>query len=172
VIFTLRQFDARALLDGALPRIASQPIYIGSERFDAADPAGGLEPLALPIDLSGLQLLGWEMDRDTWKPGETVEIKTYWKVTASLAPPLSLFVHVTRPDGSIFAQHDGLDVGVATLEPGDLFVQRHRIPLAADAAPGAVRVSLGAYHPDTDVRLTATQDGRSVDALVIGQLIW
>jgi len=81
-------------------------------------------------------------------------------------------VHVTRPDGSIFAQHDGLDVGVATLEPGDLFVQRHRIPLAADAAPGAVRVSLGAYHPDTDVRLTATQDGRSVDALVIGQLIW
>ncbi|HLF25154.1 MAG TPA: glycosyltransferase family 39 protein [Anaerolineae bacterium] len=170
VILTLHQFDARPWLDSLLPSLSSQPIYAGGESFTAGDPSTNLEPLALPLDLDGLRLLGWTMDRDSWRPGETVEIESGWKVTAPLAEPLSLFVHVSASDGAIIAQFDGLDVGVASLEPGDVFVQRHRLPLPPDATPGPYRLSLGAYHPDTGARLTAVVDGRAIDTLVLGRL--
>jgi hypothetical protein len=126
--------------------------------------------MSLPVDLDGLRLLGWEMTREGWRPGETVELETWWRVTAPLAPPLKLFVHITRPDGSIAAQFDGLDVGVSSLEVGDVFVQRHLIPLPIDVAPGAHRILLGAYHPDSGARLSATVDDRTDDAVVLGIL--
>ncbi len=166
VIFSLHQFDAGPLLDAILPRVTSQPIFAGGESFNADD----LQSLALPIDLSGLRLLGWELERETWKPGEAVEVMTYWQVTASLAPPLSLFVHITGSDGTIIAQSDGLDVGVATLGVGDVFVQRHRLALPLDALAGVYRVSLGAYQPDTGARLIAVIGERHTDALILGLL--
>jgi hypothetical protein len=173
VIFTLYRADEfnPPAYDTTLPPPEDRRAYIGGENFSADDPARGLEPLALPIDLDGLQFVAWEMAREEWRPGETVELMTFWAVTAPPAPPLSLFIHLTQPDGVIVAQFDGLGVGVATLEPGDVFVQRHRIALPADAAPGPLRISLGAYHPDSGARLSAMVEERSVDAVVLGILV-
>ncbi len=170
VIFSLHQFNARSLLGTILPRLAARPVFVGSANFDSANPAAGLEPLALPVDLGGLQFLGWEIGRDTWRPGETAEVDTLWRVTAPLTPPLALFVHVTTADGSIIAQSDGLDVGVTSLAAGDVFVQRHRLTLQPAAPVEPVRVLLGAYHPDTGNRLRGQAGDREVDALVLGSL--
>jgi 4-amino-4-deoxy-L-arabinose transferase-like glycosyltransferase len=145
VIFTLHQFDPAVVL-GSIP-----------ERF-------------APADLDGLQLLGWDMGKDEWRRSETVKLESAWKVTAPLDPPLKLFVHVTRPDGTIAAQFDGLDVGVSSLEPGDVFVQRHLIPLPPDASPGPYRILLGAYHPDTGARLTGVAGDQAIDSVVLGTL--
>jgi hypothetical protein len=104
------------------------------------------------------------------KPGDAIDLLTYWASVAPVAPPLKIFVHVSAPDGKIVAQWDGLDVNAATLEVGDLFVQRHRIELPADLPSGPYRISIGAYHPDSGQRLQADFDGHLIDSIVLGML--
>jgi hypothetical protein len=171
VIFSLHQFDARPLLASLLPSVATQPAYARWELNEATHPPSlVLDPIPLPVDFGGLQFLGWDTDRNTWRAGDAVELRTYWKVTLPLTPPLKLFVHLTGPGGSIVAQHDGLDVGVTSLEPGDVFIQRHRLALPPDAPPTGYRVSLGAYHPDTGARLKVAVGDSTIDELILGLL--
>jgi hypothetical protein len=166
VIFTLRQITSPAAARPATLR----PVWIGGESFDVQHPAGDLEPLRAPIDLSGMVLSGWETDRVEAQPGGRLAFFTHWQLRQAIAPPLKIFIHVTAPDGKIVAQWDGLDVNVGTLEAGDVFVQRQRIDLPADLLPGPYRVSLGVYHSDTGVRLTAPIGEQTVDSIVLTTL--
>jgi hypothetical protein len=170
-IFTLQELDGRAALASTGAQLVPRPVWIGGEAFDARDPAGDLEPAHVPLDLNGLSLLSWETDRLEVKPGEVIDLFTYWEIARPVAPPLKLFVHVTAPDGKIVAQWDGLDVNSGTLEPSDVFVQRHRLELPGDLLSGPYRVSIGAYHPDSGQRLQAQLDGaRAMDSIVLGTL--
>jgi hypothetical protein len=171
-IFTLHELDGRSALGVLGSQLALRPVWIGGEAFDARSPERDLEPAHLPLDLSGLSLLGWETDRVEAKPGEAIDLFTYWEVTHPITPPLKIFVHVSAPDGKIVAQWDGLDVNSGTLEPHDIFVQRHRInlPAAQSAPPGPYRISIGAYHPNSGARLQAQAGDRTVDAVVLGML--
>jgi hypothetical protein len=169
-IFALHELNGHAALETLGSQLALRPVWIGGETFDASSPEGDLEPAHLPLNLNGLSLLSWETDRLEAQPGEAIDLFTYWEVTQPVAPPVKLFVHVTAPDGRIVAQWDGLDVNIGALEPHDVFVQRHRLALLSDLPAGPYRISIGAYHPDTDRRLSAEFEGHGVDSLVLGIL--
>ncbi len=170
VIFSLYEFNPYQLYVGSIRDLINERVFIGGESFDANSPETGLEQAGY-LDFSGLNFFGREIDQATTKPGDAIEIETYWRVTALLSPPLKIFVHVTSPDGKIVAQWDGLDVDAGSLEPYDLFVQRHRIDLPPDLAPGPYRISLGVYHADTGARLKARIDDRDIDSIVLGTLM-
>jgi hypothetical protein len=169
-IFTLRELTGRAVLQSLDAQLALRPVWLGGETFDAQGPEVDLEPAHLPLALGGLSLLGWETDRVQVKPGDAIDLFTYWEITQPITPPLKIFVHVSAPDGRIVAQWDGLDVNLGTLEPHDIFVQRQRLELPADLAPGLYRISLGAYHPDTGTRLQTQVGDRAADSVVLGTL--
>jgi 4-amino-4-deoxy-L-arabinose transferase-like glycosyltransferase len=169
-IFTLYELNGRLALEALGSRLALRPVWIGGETFSLRSPEGDLEPAQLPLDLSGLNLLGWEADRAEAKPGDVLDLFTYWEVTQPITPPLKIFVHVSAPDGKIVAQWDGLDVNIGTLEAHDFFVQRHRLEFPADLPPGPYRISIGAYRPDSGTRLQAQLGERAVDAVVLGTL--
>ncbi len=169
-IFTLHELNGRAALESLGSQLVLRPVWIGGEAFDARNPAADLEPAHVPLDLNGLSLLSWETDRLEVKPGEVIDLFTYWEMARPVVTPLKLFVHVTAPDGKIVAQWDGLDVNSGTLEPSDVFVQRHRLELPGDLPPGPYRISIGAYHPDSGQRLQAQLDDRAVDSIVLGTL--
>ena len=166
IIFTLRQFTPSAV---ARP-VALRPVWIGGESFDAPHPADDLAPLPAPVDVSGVQLLGWETDRVEAQPGEHLDLFTHWQLRQAIAPPLKIFIHLTAPDGRIVAQWDGLDVNLGTLEVGDGFIQRHRIDLPADLPLGPYRISLGVYHSDTGARLTTPIGDRTIDSIVLATI--
>ena len=168
-IFTLQELNGQAALQSLNSQLIPRPVWIGGETFDARSPGIDLETVQLPVDLSGLNLLGWGADRVEAKPDEAIDLLTYWAIAEPVASPLKIFVHVTAPDGKIVGQWDGLDVNVGTLAAGDLFVQRHHLALPADLPPGPYRISLGAYHPDSGVRLKADFNG-NVDSIVLGML--
>jgi hypothetical protein len=169
-IFTLHELNGRTALEAHDAQSALRPVWIGGETFGSQGPDFDLEPAHLPLDLSGLSLLSWETDRVQVKPGETIDLYTYWEVTQPVTPPLKIFVHVSAPDGQIVAQWDGLDVNVGTLDAHDIFVQRHRLDLPADLPLGPYRISIGAYHPDSGTRLRAQLGDRAVDSVVLGML--
>jgi hypothetical protein len=173
VIFSMYEFNSYQLYVGSIREWTNvSHWFIGSENFDANHPQADLVQVN-GIDFSGLNFFGYIPDRKIFKPGDTLEIQTIWKVTTPLAPPLSVFIHVTAPDGKIVAQWDGLDVSVASLEPYDLFIQRHRIQIPPNTPIGLYRISIGVYHPDSGIRLKATVGQASigpVDSIVLGVL--
>ena len=170
-IFTLQDLDGNAALNAAIAQSPLRPAWIGGEAFDGQAPLNDLEPAPLPFELAGLESIELgNRSRLSLKPGAPIDLFSYWEVSQPMTPPLKIFIHLTAPDGKIVAQWDGLDVNVGSLEPQDIFVQRHRLDLPADLPPGPYRISIGVYRPDTGQRLKADLDGRAIDSIVLGTL--
>jgi hypothetical protein len=129
----------------------------------------------IPTNLVGvafeeqMTLIGYELDE-----GEAEwQLLTYWQVMAPLPPDLATFVHLTGTAPQPLAQHDGLDAAPATLQPGDLLIQRHWLPLPADRPAEALTLSVGLYRRDGGQRLTyTTADGAIVDQVVLVTDLW
>jgi len=172
-IFTLEQFKRPwTLSELLLPRVVTSTFSLGAENFDPLTPAQDLAPhagLGVP-NFEGLAFYGSPPHPETLTPGATLTFDTIWLLTQPISSPLKIFIHITAPDGKIVAQWDGLDVNVNTLDSGDNFVQRHRLKLPDDLAPGPYRISLGVYRPADGTRLHARLDGRVVDSIVLGHL--
>ncbi len=171
VIFSLQQSDPMAAYQTyiGIREQGNQAVFIGNERFDAQNPGADLVPIGAP-GFGGLNSFGAQIKQSKLRAGDTLELLTFWMVMQPIAPPLKIFIHVTAPDGKIVAQWDGLDVSIGTLEPHDLFIQRHQIAIPADLAPGPYRISLGVYRPDGGSRLTALVGEQRVDSIVLGAL--
>ncbi len=70
-------------------------------------------------------------------------------------PRLLVFAQMLDTNGNFLAGDDGLWVDPTTLYPGDLFVQRHHLPVNMDGG----MVAYGLYDPMTGERIL-TKDGR------------
>jgi hypothetical protein len=89
-----------------------------------------------------------------------VELRTFWQVKEVPARPLSLMGHLLGADGTPVAVADGMGFPVDQWQPGDLILQRHRLPLPADAPPGEYTLATGAYWLDTMERWGIMVDGK------------
>jgi len=163
---------------GWIFKLRENPVYVGGESFDAQAPLDSMTRVP-PPDFEGLQFFGGVIDRtgeatppdlSHFKPGSVVVLDTYWQLQQPPTALLKIFVHLTAPDGRIVAQADGLDVNLATLQPGDLFRQRQQLELPADLPPGPYRISLGVYQAAGGQRLQAQLPDRAVDSIVLGML--
>jgi hypothetical protein len=85
--------------------------------------------------------------------GESLQVLSFWKVTNRSQEGIKLFLHLLDEDGEIVAQHDGLDVLMHGLQPGDELVQLHTAELPDDLAPGDYGLQIGAYSADDFSRL-------------------
>jgi hypothetical protein len=92
----------------------------------------------------------------------TVEIWTYWRVRALPDRPLSLMLHLTGPDGASPLVADGLGVPLDNWQVGDLFLQRHRFVLPAEAPAGVYTLYTGAYWLDSLDRWPVVRDGETM----------
>lgn len=148
-------------------------------RFDAA---GALaDVLAASVSLSEtidfghtLELLGYDVRTPQAKPGEVVEVVTYWRITSTFDREAVLFTHALTGDLArpILAQQDSLDVPSWNWTPGDAFAQVHRFAIPPDAAPGIYPLEVGVYTREGGPRLPVyDQAGSAVgDHVVIGSI--
>jgi hypothetical protein len=128
----------RARLQEHLDRAAANPVFLpdGETPLDSLPQIGNL-----------LQYLGYEIVNPGATRGDDLTVLTYWRVL-QVPPEMAVFVHLTAPDGSLVAQHDGFDAVLDDLAPGDTVVQMHFLHLPADLAAVAYRFKLGAYTRD------------------------
>jgi 4-amino-4-deoxy-L-arabinose transferase-like glycosyltransferase len=114
-------------------------------------PPSTLGPIALE---ETLEFVGYDLRGDP-RPGETIEVLTYWRVVDPPRRPLSLMLHLANGSGVPVAVGDGLGVGIDQWQPGDRIVQRHVLNLPPDLAMGDLQVLTGAYWLDDLTRLQA-----------------
>jgi len=138
--------------------------------FAPGDPQGLLHPLALPVSFNHqVAFLGYE-HISTASDG-AIELLTYWRVLQAADPPLAIFVHLLDAHSAVVGSYDGLSVPPTSWEPGDVFIQWHRLPVVPTAPAGEYQVELGFYSPATMQRLTIFQEGQAVaDRLLLSPI--
>jgi hypothetical protein len=116
-------------------------------------PEAGRDPGAsLPVEFGrALQLAAYDVQGRA-APGTVVTVTTYWRVTAPLEPRLALFTHVLTGT-HVVAQNDHLAITSSKLQPGDVFLQIHRLELPETLELGLYQLSVGVYSQDTGARL-------------------
>jgi hypothetical protein len=111
----------------------------------------------------GIRLLGYDVDRDEYHPGETVYLQLWWSAEARTPQNWTVFTHLlgpARPDGStVWAGHDSEpgegSVPTSTWEPGELILDEHQLVLPQEIAGGTYTLEIGLYDGATGVRAEA-----------------
>lgn len=108
----------------------------------------------LPIDFNhAVELIGYQITPQQVKPGDSVRVITYWRVTGEIPKDLIAFTHLYRTPTEVMAQQDQLDVYGPSLKPGDVFMQAHEfITVPPDTPPGSYWIAEGLYRKDSGER--------------------
>ena len=102
------------------------------------------------VQIGHLTFLGYTGgDSLPGEPGRTVEIETWWRVDSLPERPLWIMLHLAGSGGAPVVVGDGLGVPIESWQVGDVIVQRHALPLPADAPPGEYVPTTGVYWLDT-----------------------
>jgi 4-amino-4-deoxy-L-arabinose transferase-like glycosyltransferase len=118
----------------------------------------------VPVRIGHLTFLGHASDGPLpAQPGQTVELVTWWRVEGVPERPLSIMMHLTGPAGVPVAVGDGLGVPLESWQVGDVIVQRHALPLPADAPPSEYTPVTGVYWLDTMERWPVERGGEPAD---------
>jgi len=133
-------------------------------------------PRPLDADFGGrLRLLGYGLDRDTVRPGETIHLTLYWQALAPMEVDYSVFVHLVGEDDLIVAQRDSYpgqgNLPTSGWSLGPIVEDVYPISIPPTAlAPQACRLVVGAYDYRTMERLPLLDpEGRPKgDSLTLG----
>ncbi len=97
------------------------------------------------------QFLGWRMDPAG--PGEVV-VTAAWQPSGA-PEPVSVFVHLLAPDGSLHSQQD-VAYSAERYVSGEILLDRYVLPLRPDAPAGTYTLVAGAYRPGGEVLAETT----------------
>ena len=94
-------------------------------------------------------------------PGQSLPLRLDWQALSPLANTYTVFVHLVGPDGTGYAQADGLPLGgrypMHLWQPGMRYPDPWTLNLTPDLAPGRYRVEVGLYDLATGDRLPVTE---------------
>lgn len=97
---------------------------------------------------AGLSLLGYSLDAVT-QPGQEIQCTTYWRVE-ELYPGrekwyIGAFYHLDNQAEETITNVSGHGQWGYRWQPGDVYVNRVRLPVPADLAPGEYQVVIGLF---------------------------
>jgi hypothetical protein len=111
-----------------------------------------------------IRLLGYDLERPRFRPGDTVDLATYWQATGQIDEGYILFAQVLDGQGQVVGQVDVIpqEGRYPTLSwlLDRPFRENLEIPFAEWAAPGPASVIVGLYREgQPDQRLDAARGG-------------
>ena len=118
-----------------------------------------------------IRLIGLDLPRERFKPGETIELTLYWHAATDLEINFQSFVHLQAENGILVAQADKLNPGDFPTRrwPLDKYVRDvYKIKLPADIQPGTYRLSAGLWVQAESWRLPLLDEsGKQLDDRVV-----
>jgi hypothetical protein len=125
----------------------------------------------LDIDFdSKARLLGYDLDRDEWRPGETMRVTWYWHSVAPTGEGWTLFTHIDADDDSRTLNQDGNGTlrwlyGPERWRPGTYIRDAQDLHLPDDWTGSAARLYTGIWRDGK--RLPVNGDGADAQGRVL-----
>ena len=112
-----------------------------------------------------IALIGYDMDRRSASPGETIHLILYWRTLTEMEEDYVVFVHLLRGKDQIWARVDSQPLDGAaptsTWQLGQIFEDSYDLITKPDTPPGAYEIEVGLYLPQAGKRLgILSPDGR------------
>ncbi len=119
-----------------------------------------------------MRLLGYELERDVFRPGELVDLTLYWQALTTMQKDYSISLIILTPNGDLIGQEDTYP-GLGTFptsawHPGDVIDDRAWVRIRPRASPptiGLLGVSL--YYLPTMERLTSSEGGQPIEQVFL-----
>jgi hypothetical protein len=126
----------------------------------------------------GIHLMGYDLDKTAYHPGDVVYLQFWWQATAPLSDTWTVFTHVlgpVRPDGStVWAGKDAQPgqgtVPTTTWQPGDTILDEYQIQLGQDLPPGDYPLEIGLYNLAGGASRAPTVNPAGQDHVILGTL--
>lgn len=151
-VFELETTDH--LADRAGGFITMSPVWYDPEV------AGEAMPVPPPIRFGdNLTFLGYQPNVDrSFRPGEIVEVITYWRTEGAVPNDLLLFTHILSDPVTRIGNHDIIGVNPQRLRDRDVFIQVTSVRLPDTTLNGEYFISVGAYRQSDGERLHTLKD--------------
>lgn len=176
---------AEALPGGEV--VATGPLHYGQPYYTAYHVPAGTRARVQPAyarqaNWDGkIQLLGYDLERRVYRPGETAPVTLYQLGTAPMEVGYTAFVQLLGPHnpatgGPLWAQDDSEPCrGIyptTAWEKGEIVVDRFSLTVPQDAPPGQYAMAVGYYDWRTSVRLPVLDEaGDAVgDHVILGEI--
>ncbi len=105
----------------------------------------------LPVRLGGnFTFLGYTVGAERYRPGDTVEIQTFWRIDGETPPLLTQFVHILADPTMVIAQQDLLGVMSDALWPRDIIIQLNYVEMPYRMVCKEYTISVGLYSVEYD----------------------
>jgi hypothetical protein len=152
-------------------------VLLGLMTVDAFPMSPVVDPAPVPVagQVAELRLLGYGLSTP-FARGATVEVHTYWRVTAEPQRDGVIFLHLFGPDGKYVASDDNAPEqgkrSTLTYRAGEGIDILHRLVIPADAPAGEYKLYVGVYNRDDHMRWAASQNGQPArdDVLDLGAI--
>ncbi|MFB0545770.1 MAG: hypothetical protein ACETWB_02570, partial [Anaerolineae bacterium] len=96
-----------------------------------------------------VRLLGYDLKATQARPGDILVLTLYWQAIAPMSVDYSVFVHLESD--RIWGQRDGLPLcgfyRTSDWRPGDVVVERYRVPIDSATPAGEYPLQVGMYDP-------------------------
>jgi len=145
------------------PLIASNglpTISLGHLRVEAWERQFAVPAIQHPLEVNlgnEVELLGYDLDRTSAKPGESLHLTLYWRALESIDASYTVFTHLLDGESRIWGQKDNVPQAGAyptTLwVEGEVVADEYEIVVKPDAPPGQYVIEVGMYLPQSGERL-------------------
>lgn len=112
-----------------------------------------------------LQLLGYKLDRNQYRAGETIPLTLYWSANQTPRTSYKVFVHLVDANGVLRAQRDSIpqNGGLPTNRwfPGEYITDEYTLQLPNDLAPGDYHILVGMYEEANGERVPLMDANRT-----------
>jgi hypothetical protein len=123
-------------------------------------------PVPNPVDFDfegRIALMGYNLDRRTARPGETIHLTLYWQALAEMEEDYTVFTHVLGEEDRIWAQRDSQPQGGAaptsSWQVGQMTEDHYDLTIKPDTPPDVYDIEVGLYLAATGRRLGVLDEG-------------
>jgi hypothetical protein len=121
----------------------------------------------------GIELLGYDLNERTARPGEQLNLSLWWKAATHIATDYTVFVHLaSQPDRGagtkLWAQHDTRPCDESYLttrwSPDEIVWDDYRLYLPQDLPPGNYNIEIGLYDLANNQRVNVTTPSSTAES--------
>ena len=121
-------------------------------------------PNPVKFDFEGrIALVGYDLDRRTARPGETIHLTLYWRALAEMEEEYTVFTHVLGEEDRLWAQMDSQPQGGAaptsSWQVGQVIEDHYDLAIKPDTPPDVYDIEVGLYLAATGRRLGVLDEG-------------